>query len=439
MKSIYLYTLFILLSVGLTGCDEPRKTPPNVNTAFVHAAPSQGQIRFLREESLASELNYRESLTNSFNVDSYDWHFEIAGAVDLPSRPVSFSYDLVASFDYHIIAAELGGSLQEIILEFPALASDAANSEVAALHAASLQNSLNLYVEPTGTDPVSATPLGTLNLGENFAPRPVTPGDYEVIVTEAANPSVVLLRSTNFALGGGASALFTIVSGAGHGFAPVAITASGDVSFTFVDQNLDSRFRVINGISDQSALDIAIDSNFTPPLISGLAFGTVSGYEAIDPGLRTVTATPIGNPGVIQVEDEISADAGTFGTLFIANAPGTASTIFSIDDRRPVAGQGRINLYNAAVLFQFLDVYIAAPGTDINTVPPTAGLIPGASTANIALAAGTHEITVRTGGTTTVLAGPTTFTVDSGGFYGIIITDAPGGATVDLVLIDDFL
>jgi len=438
MKSAYLFTLAILLSVGVSGCDEPRKTPPNVSVAFVHAAPTQGEIRFRREEALEAQLTYSGSSTRSFNVDTYNFHFELSPAGEDPTRPVSFVYEMVSGTEYHIVAAELGGQFQQIVLEFPALTSDAPNAQLGAQHLANSLGAIDVFFVPPGTDPATTAPLGTLALGQNFAPQSITPGDYEFIVTEAGNPTAILLRSGTSPIGSSVSALFTIMDGGSGGFAPLTVAVSGNSSFSFVDRDLQSSLRVVNGISDQSSLDIGIDGNLMPPLIPAVPFGTASAYDLVAPGNRTLTSSPAGNPSVIVTNSPFEAEAGRFGTAFIANSPGAATMLYSIDDYQPIPGEAKMALYNAATLFQFVDIYITPPGTDLNTVPPIAGLTTGGFVPNFPFTAEMHEVTIRQGGTETILAGPTPITLLEGGFYGILLADGPGGATVDLILLDDF-
>ena len=216
---------------------------------------------------------------------------------------------------------------------------------------------------------------------------------------------------------------------------------TGSTNFSFVDSGLLSGIRVINAISDRSALDVGIDNEFSPPLFPGLVFDTVSAYdESVAPGTHDLTASPAGNPSVLEVNFAFALDAGRLGTFFIANAPGATATSFSVDDRRPIAGEAKINLYNAAQLFAFVDIFIALSGTDLNTVPPIASLLPGASLPGLPIAEGDFEVTMREGGTQTVLAGPTPITLNAGGFYGILVTDSLStpGATVDVTLLDDF-
>lgn len=438
MKPQSLWSIAILLSLGLAGCDEGRKSPANTRVSFVHAAPNHGPISFRREEALEADLDYRGSSSTEFNVDVYDFHFDVAPAGAEPERLVSFSLEIVAGTDYTIIATEIDGKFQEVVLEAPTLGGSSTNAQIASVHLAPMLGAVDLYLAAPGADPVSTVRLGTLSFTEDLAPGPADAGDYEFILTEAANPTAVLLRSTTFPLAEGQSIQCTIVGGANTGFTPVAVIVSGDGNFSFVDQNLDSSIRVINGIADRSDLDVGIDGALSPPLISGLNFASVSDYVIIAPGTHALTASPAGNPSVILVDFPFGVDAGRSATAFIANAPDAATPILEMDDYRPLAGEAKLNLYNAVQLHPLIDVYVAPPGTDLNTIAPTVGLVPGGGVPNLRIAQGNFEITVRTAGIDTVLAGPTPIALNEGGFHTVLLSDSVGGATIDLTFLDDF-
>ena len=134
-----------------------------------------------------------------------------------------------------------------------------------------------------------------------------------------------------------------------------------------------------------------------------------------------MTASPAGNPSVILVDFPFGVDAGRSATAFVANAPDAATPILEMDDYRPLAGEAKLNLYNAVQLHPFIDVYVAPPGTDLNTIAPTVGLVPGGGVPNLRIAQGNFEITVRTAGIDTVLAGPTPIALNEGGFYTVLL------------------
>jgi hypothetical protein len=433
MKQLRITIPAILLSLGLVGCDEERKTPPNVAIAFVNAAPSFSTISVLREETTAANLNFLESAGGSFGADTYDFHFEVGLSSDDRLRPVSFVLELVDGMEYTVVATEVNGVLQERVLETP---SDSQGAGL--LHLAPTLAAVDVYVLTPGGDPAAATPIGTVSFGQQVAPVTIDSGDVEIVVTEASNPASILLRSTAVPLPPGASLYFTIVDDAGLGFAGISVIVSGATNVALVDQNLQSSLRVVNAISDRSALDIGISGDLDPPLLPSVAFGTATDYTFIDAGMPNITVTPEGNPGVIELDLPFEAQAGRFETIFISGNPGDASGAISVDDLRPINNEAKINFFNGAGLFLFADFFLVPPGTDITAEQPTASLQSRDVSTNIAIAPGEYELTIRNAFLATLVGGPVTVTLNEGGFYSVLITDSTGGATVDFTLFDDF-
>ena len=365
MKQLRISIPAILLSLSLAGCDETRKTPPNVAIAFVNAAPSFSSVAVLREETTAADLTYRESAGGSFGADTYDFHFEVGPNAEDRPRPVSFALELVAGTEYTIMATEVNGELQQRIIETP---TDAEGAGI--VHLAPMLAAVDVYVLAPGTDPASATPLGSVSFGQQLDPAPIPAGDVEVVLTDASNPAAVLLRSTAVSLPAGASIFFTIVDDAGAGFADTAVIVSGAANFSFVDQSLQSSVRVLQAVSGQSALDFGIDGDLDPPLFPSVPFGAISDFTLVDAGMPNITVTPEGNPSVIELDLPFTAEAGRFQTIFVAGNAGDTNGAISLDDFRPIAGEAKLNFYNGADLFQFAEFFVVPPGTDISQEQP---------------------------------------------------------------------
>ena len=173
------------------------------------------------------------------------------------------------------------------------------------------------------------------------------------------------------------------------------------------------------------------------PLAECLVVGLVCARFA-SAGDHNLTVSPAGNPGVIEIDQAFTAAASLLGTWFIAGNPGALTAIVLTNDARIIQGEAKLAVYNGVALFPGLDVYVVLPGTDINTVFATAGLLPGAGVSGLRLEIGDYELTVREAGTANVLAGPQTVSISPEGTYAILLTDNAGGTTVDVTLFDDF-
>ena len=246
------------------------------------------------------------------------------------------------------------------------------------------------------------------------------------------------LATAIFGLAPGVGSFFTILDGGNVGLAPYAVLASGGGGdLLLVDSNLQAGIRAINAMTNGGALDVTIDSNFSPALLPAVQVGVPSAYAFFDAGAHNLTVSPAGNPGVLEIDEEFTGENGTLGTWFLSGDPGALTASFSQDDGRIVAGEAKVAIYNGVTSVPSVDVFVVAPGTDLNTIAPSAQP-PSGTTTPILVGIGDFEITVRQLATTAVLAGPLPVTIGVERSYGILLTDSVGGATVDITLLDAF-
>lgn len=425
------------LSLALAACDnESRERPPQTQVDVVHAAPSFGELAFLRVERREATLGYGDSDVSSWDTDTYTFNVDAVRPLADPERVLSFTETLSPGNNYTIVLAQDGGDLREIVIETEGESLGATETEVTIVHTASTLGPVDVYLEPPGTDLAAATPRGTLSFLENLPPFNVEEADYQISLTDVGLPANVLLTSRGFGIVARIKTVITLLDGANVGLAPYAALVSGSgESVPLADQSIQSGIRAINAMTNDGALDVTIDNNFTPPLLPAVPAGVPSAYSFFDAGDRSLTVSPAGNPGVLEVDEEFTAESGVLGTWFIAGDPGALAATFTVDDGRTIAGEARLDIYNGSA--NNVDVYVVETGTDINTVAATVAVGTLLSVADIALALDDLEITVRQAATTNVLAGPLPVTVTAEGNYGILLTDNAGG-TVDMTLLDDF-
>jgi hypothetical protein len=427
----------IAASVALTACDRGRKRPPQTTVHVLNAAPSYQQVYFLREQRTEATLAYRNSSTLRFDTDQYDFNLEVQPVGSTTrQRLFSFSENVSASEEYTFVLTEVGGTLTSLVLDQPAF-NTAGSAQVAALDASETLGPVDVYLEPAGTDVSAATPWGQLEATGQLSAKTVDPGSYELTLTEQGNPANALLTTRAFDLPEAQSVTFVIIDGGGVGLAPQYVVIVGSGSLALADKNVPAATRVINTLTDRSSIDFALDGQFSPPLIAGLPFGTISAYQDIPPGEHTLTATVAGNPGAVHAEQNLNFLGGAYTTFVITGEPGGANVFSSVDDQRRLPDVARLRLINGTTLFGSLDFFVVPPGTDIATATPMA-LTPADLPQASPYEPGDYELVLRDTGDQTILAGPIPFTMEAGKLYGLMAIDGADGSTADVVQFEDF-
>ena len=98
------------------------------------------------------------------------------------------------------------------------------------------------------------------------------------------------------------------------------------------------------------------------------------------------------------------------------------------DDPRPVGTYAKVRIVHGSPTAADVDIYVAAPGTDITTITPAFSNVPfSASTGYVNLPAGDYEVTVTPTGTTTAAIGPAPFTFAAGDVFTVVARDEVGG------------
>jgi hypothetical protein len=440
MKPLRIIATIILLGCAAAGCDsEGRTRGPSTNVTAVHAAPTHGQIAFLREERAAASLDYRGAAAQSFEVGQYDFNVEITSLeTGNPSRPLSFSETLVADTDYFFVITEDGGLLVPLIISKPVFSGTAADAEVIVVHAGPVFSAVDVYLTAPGADLSASNPIGSVSFKQNLDPQVVAVGDYQLSFTAAGNPLDVLFSSPTQTLSAGQSNLFVITDRAGEGVGDVNVSrVSAGETLVLTDVNALGNLRVVNAANDTLERDIIVSDDFANPLFGAVAYAAPTAYAPLAPGARKISVTPAGNPGVIEEEVTSTIVGGNVYTTLIAGAAGDLTATTVVEDRRPIANQGRLRLMNGAGQFAALDFFLLPVDTPISSSQPLR-VNAADLTSLFAIPPGTIELTIRIPNTDTIAFGPAPLAIAGSGIYGVLAVNGTTAETADIVMLDDF-
>jgi hypothetical protein len=422
-----------------TGCDQGRKAPGKTTVQVANAAAGFPSLTFRREQDSSdqADLLFKDAQSFLYDADTYDFYVqEPTFASADPGRTWTFAPTLEEQIHYTFVLTEAGGEVVPVVMTSPD--PPATNAQILALHAATDLPAFDLYLERAGVGIAGATPRGTFNPGGQLAPTTLPSGDYELFVTAAGNPADVWLSSTAFTLVDGSSSTFVIVDQKGLGTARINVLALLEgASTVLADRNAPSELRVINGAPDKLPRDVAVESQFSPPLFSATAFAVQTPYAPVPLGSIKVNVTPAGNPGVLEIDTTMVGAAGQQTTLMFSGASGTLEPIFAADDGRRFNREGTIRFMNAASQFGAVSFVLTFPeGEPLNSLPLATLFTPGIS-AHTPLHPGEYDLYLLDGTNFTTIEGPTRINVAAGDIYSVLAVDGPDTATADVVFLDD--
>jgi hypothetical protein len=152
-----------------------------------------------------------------------------------------------------------------------------------------------------------------------------------------------------------------------------------------------------------------------------------------------LNVTPVGNPGVLEIDQTFAGPPGQRATLLFSGAAGTLNPTSVVDDGRRLNLEAKLRFMSAVSQFFAVDFVITFPDGDPNSASTQASLAaPGITSSYTPLAPGDYDLHIYQSGTATRLSGPTRFSVAAGGIYSVLAVDGADTATVGVRFLDDF-
>ncbi len=445
MKARHL-TLFavLLAALALVGCENGRKAPPKTHVNVANAAPSFVQLWYQREQPLGSTpdaLAFKAVTPYDYDVDTYDFFvYQRRASTQELLNTWTWSKQLVADTNYTFVLAEQAGQVMPQAVEYTPKLANAADTQIAVVHAGEHLQAMDVYIQPTGTGIAGASPRGTVSFLGQIAPKTFAGGEYEITLTAAGNAANVLFASSAVTLAAGVTNVFVITDEGGQGTEAISVMAVQDSPFILYSANATSGVRAVSVADDGMPRDLAINHEYSPPVLSAVPYGTVSSYATIpvNPSLP-ITLTPAGNPGVLEYDATLSAAPGVLSTVLIAGPAGTLTPQIVPDDRRRLKGEAKLRYFQAATQFTTAtELVMLPPNTaDQTTVAPSATLLAPSTTDYLYATPGEYDLLFRETGTNVVRAGPIHVTMAEGGIYGVLLLNGPDTATASAVFTDD--
>ncbi|MCP5180289.1 MAG: DUF4397 domain-containing protein [Pseudomonadales bacterium] len=301
------------------------------------------------------------------------------------------------------------------------------------------QGQLDIYLTAGAADLAGATPLATL---AESAFSPVidvdASTDYRLRATPAGDKTTVLYDSGTFGLASNTRTSIFAINYFGPGANAVTMRPlrRGAV-VTFANEVAPAQFRVRNVLADLDAIDVHVGTPGTTPVISALPFEGVSAYIDGTAGDQEINVTQEGITDPVALQRTVTLAPGFVQTIFVGGlftdgAQSDARNVVGnagVEDRRPIAGLVRIEMFQGSVAAGSKDIHFLDPGEDIAGNQQRVSLALG-GVASVELPPGDYDLAVTNQGVTdTIILGPQRFSVAAGNYYTVLLEDAAGGGS----------
>jgi hypothetical protein len=430
-----LITFFAALLLSACGGDS--SLPVATGKASIRAingVKTAPDVGFLIEERTLGTASYRQiTILSRFDDLSYNFNFDVffAGESELV-RVASILVDIVKDLDYIFV---LTGTLADpsiLVWETPEreFAGTETIFEARFAHTTASLGSVDYYFAAPDVDPVAGEEAGTLAFGDVLPSIDFEAGDYVLTITAGGMPDQVLYESGTTTFAAVTQYIVTSFDGDANSFAPFvarAITSGFDSvggSITMPDINYPSTAEFVNGSLAIGTVDIYEDALLSSQIVGGHAYKDVSAELELSTEDNLVLYTPATLLSPVLIDDVVNFFGGLRGRV-VAFGPSDALEIRTyVPDRRTIETQAKLHIFNAAINFEFLNIFVVDADTTIEDKIPTRVAFPsGAVAPVIGLSEGSFDVYLTEFGEDAILAGPIRVDVEYGDVLGGMIFD----------------
>jgi hypothetical protein len=430
-----LITFFAVLILSACGSESSLPVATGkANIRAINGVKTAPDVGFLIEERTLGAVGYRQ-ITSSSRYDdlAYNFNFDVfyAGELELV-RVASIFVDIIKDLDYILV---LTGTLADpSILVWETADREFTGTETIfearfAHTAASLGN-VDYYFAALGVGPLVGEEAGTLSFGDVLPSIDYEAGEYVLTITAEGMPGQVLYESapTNFIAT--SQIIISSFDGDANTFAPVvgrAFTSSFDSvggSIIMPDTNYPPTAEFVNGSLAMGTVDIYEDALLSSQIVTGHAYKDVSDELEVSPEAYPVLYTPTTLLSPVLIDDEITFFGGIRGRVVAYGESDDLQIRPYVPDRQSIESQAKLQLFNSATNFDFVNFFIEdadTPIEDILLLVPRAVIPSGVAGSIIRLAEGSFDIYLTNVGREIVLAGPIRIDVEYGDVFGGMI------------------
>jgi hypothetical protein len=198
----------------------------------------------------------------------------------------------------------------------------------------------------------------------------------------------------------------------------------------------EARVRVVHASPDAPDVDVLLND---AEVLGDVPYLTASDYLDTPAGDQKLEVNAAGTATTL-IDTDVSLVDGTDYTVIASGLVEAIEPIVLQDDNSaPAAGTARVRAIHGAPSAPAVDIYVTAPGADLETTIPLLANVEFGDVADyIEAPAGDYQVRVTPAGTKTVVIDSGTLALSIGQVRTAIAVDAAGGgAPFDLLVLED--
>ena len=349
-----------LMAVAVTGCNTGKGvTDPAIQFAMlriVNLIPDAGGPLnvTLDGNTFVSGLNF-EGLTQYQQIDSGTRAIQVSVAGGA-SNIISTNLNFIGITNYTLVIYGPAGAATYSLVSDATIDPGAGNFNLRVINAATGGAGVDVYATAPGASLDSAAPsFAGVGVGTTSAFLALATGNLEIRVTLSGTKEVIYdsapqsySERSQFE-----AVVYTRASSKLVGVSLLNIDSTGS---SITSPNLLSQFKVVNGSSVPSPLNIFINQNL---LLSNIPFGGASSYQKTATGSPTVSVEATATPGAALLTLMPTLGPGTDSSILLPGPSGALKALVLSDNNlTPVSSRARVRLVNGTTDVSALDVYV---------------------------------------------------------------------------------
>jgi hypothetical protein len=361
MHRVLLGAFWLTLAVvALTGCNTGKGVvDPAVQFATLRIAnlipDASGPLNVtLDSNTFVSGLNF-EALTQYQQIDSGSRVIQLSvagGANNIVTATLNFT----GTVNYTLIAYGPVAEPTVVLSSDVTIDPGAGLFNLRLINAATGVSAVDIYVTAPGANLDAAAPsIAGVSLGAASGFVTLPAGNVEIRITPASTKEVIY-DSTPQSISEHAQVEAVVYTRPSSKLVGVTLLNIDNTGTSIASPNLLAQFKVINGSSVPSPLNVFVNQNL---LLSNIPFGGASSYQKTLAGARTVSVEATATPGATLLTLMPTLGPGTDSSILLVGPAGALTALVLSDNNLPpVPSRARVRFVNGTRDVSALDLYV---------------------------------------------------------------------------------